>query len=191
MTITACRGLGPSIETDRLILRPPIAADFEGFCRFHSDPQATQYIGGLQSPAVVWRTMRVGAGAWHLDGFHFFSVLEKSSGDWIGRIGPLYPHQWPAREVGWGLCSSHWGKGYAREAAVAAMDYVFEELGWEDVIHTIDPRNIKSAAVAKALRSSNRGPGKLPDPFASLPVDIWGQSREEWRINRQRLAQAQ
>jgi RimJ/RimL family protein N-acetyltransferase len=71
------------------------------------------------------------------------------------------------------------------------MDYVFEELGWEDVIHTIDPRNIKSAAVAKALRSSNRGPGKLPDPFASLPVDIWGQSREEWRINRQRLAQAQ
>jgi RimJ/RimL family protein N-acetyltransferase len=184
VNITTSAGLGLSIETERLVLRPPIAADFEGFCRFHSDPRSTQYIGGVQSPPVVWRTMRASAGSWYLDGFHFFSVLEKTSGDWIGRIGAIYPHQWPGREVGWGLCSSHWGKGYAREATIAVMDYVFDDLGWERVIHTIDPQNMRSATLAKALGSSNLGPGKLPDPFASFPIDIWGQSREEWHANR-------
>jgi RimJ/RimL family protein N-acetyltransferase len=146
MNITTSAGLGPTIETARLILRPPIAEDFEGFCRFHSDPQSMEYFGGVQSPPIVWRTMYAGVGAWYLDGFHFFSVIEKKSGEWIGRIGPLYPHQWPGREVGWGLCSSHWGKGYAREAAIASMDYVFEGLGWENVIHTIDQQNMRSAA---------------------------------------------
>ena len=191
MNIPTSAGPGPSIETARLILRPPIAEDFEGFCRFHSDPQSMQYIGGVQSPSVVWRTMRAGVGSWYLDGFHFFSVVEKASGEWIGRIGPLYPHQWPGREVGWGLCSSHWGKGYAREAAIAAMDYVFDGLGWETVIHTIDPQNKRSAALAEALGSSNLGPGKLPDPFASFPIDIWGQSRKEWQTNRRQLAEVQ
>ena len=189
MNITTSTGLGPSIETTRLILRPPIAEDFEGFCRFHSDPKSMQFIGGVQPPSVVWRAMRSTAGAWYLDGFNFFSVIEKSSGQWIGRIGPLYPHQWPGREVGWGLCSSHWGKGYAREAAIAAMDFVFDYLGWETVIHTIDPQHLRSAALAKALGSKNLGPGELPEPFASFPVDIWGQSKQDWQVNKLQFAQ--
>jgi RimJ/RimL family protein N-acetyltransferase len=175
---------GPTIETERLVLRPPVAEDFEGFCRFHNDPKTMEFLGGLQPPSVVWRTMRAGVGSWHLDGFHFFSVLEKETGDWIGRIGPIYPHQWPGREIGWGLCSSHWGRGYAKEAAIAAMNYAFDELRWERVIHAIAPENERSAAVAMALGSSNLGPGKLPEPFAALPIEIWGQSREAWQANK-------
>jgi RimJ/RimL family protein N-acetyltransferase len=71
------------------------------------------------------------------------------------------------------------------------MNYVFDDLGWESVIHAIDPRNGKSAAIAKALGSSNLGPGKLPEPFAFLRIDIWGQSREEWQTNRLQFAEAQ
>lgn len=190
MTVDASGRLGPAIETARLILRPPISADFDGFCRFHGDPRSTEYIGGIQPPSVVWRTMRAGVGAWYLDGFNFFSVIEKSSGEWIGRIGPLYPLEWPGREVGWGLCSSHWGKGYAREAAIAAMNFVFDDLGWDKVVHTIDPKNTRSALVAIALGSEKIGPCKLPDPFAHLPVEIWGQSKKQWQDNRKRLSES-
>ncbi|MDC7682623.1 GNAT family N-acetyltransferase [Asticcacaulis sp. BYS171W] len=178
--------LGPTLETARLILRPPVAEDFPGFCAFQSDPKVMAHLGGVTSDAVTWRVTRSIAGAWALDGFHMFSVIEKDSGAWIGRIGALYPHQWPAREVGWGVLSSAWGKGYAKEAALACMDYVFDVLNWEDVIHTIAPDNAGSQGVAKSLGSYNRGPGRLPEPYADAAVDIWGQTRAEWRENRKR-----
>ncbi len=178
---------GPVLTTARLILRPVASEDFDGFCAFHADEKAMEHLGGIQTPPVVWRTMRAIAGAWALDGFSMFSVIDRSTGEWMGRIGPLYPHGWPAREVGWGLMSRYWGKGYAVEAAVAAMDFVVNDLGWDDIIHTIAPDNLASAAVARKLGSVNRGPGHLPDPYASHAVDIWGQAAAEWRVNRLNL----
>jgi RimJ/RimL family protein N-acetyltransferase len=179
--------LGPTIETARLILRPPVDADFDGFCAFHADEATVTYLGGVVSPALVWRNMRAMAGAWALDGFSMFSVIEKASGEWIGRIGPIYPHGWPDREVGWGLRSAFWGRGYAKEAAVATMDFAFDRLGWDDVVHTIAPDNLASVAVARTLGSIRRGPGRLPDPYAHDAVDIWGQSRSDWQANRLKL----
>ncbi len=176
--------LGPTLETERLWLRPPVREDFDGFCAFFADAEAMRYLGGVQSPAMVWRAMSAVAGAWHLDGFHMFSVIEKASGQWIGRIGPLHPWGWPGHEVGWGLLSSHWGKGLAREAAVASMNHVFDTLHWDSVVHTIVPGNAGSAAVAKSLGSYWQGPGKLPDPYAAMTIDVWGQTREEWAVNR-------
>ena len=175
------------LQTARLILRPPLAEDFAGFCAFHGDEETMRYLGGVQSPSVVWRTLRVMAGSWALDGFGFFSVLEKSSGRWIGRIGPIHPHGWPGFEIAWGLHAPYWGQGYAREAAAAAMDFAFEQLGWTQVIHAIHPENARSMALARALGSRNQGAGALPEPFAAIPVNIWGQNRDEWRVTRRSL----
>jgi RimJ/RimL family protein N-acetyltransferase len=49
------------------------------------------------------------------------------------------------------------------------------------VIHSISPGNVASQAVARKLGSRNLGPGSLPPPFHDSQVDIWGQSRDEWR----------
>jgi RimJ/RimL family protein N-acetyltransferase len=174
--------LGPTLETDRLILRPTIDADFDGFCAFHADSEAMIYLGGVATPPVVWRTMRTIAGSWALDGFGMFSVIE-----WIGRIGPLYPHAWPDREVGWGLLTEAQGKGYAREAAIASMDFACDPLDWNVIIHTIAPANLPSAKLAKALGSHILRQAYLPDPYADLLVDIWGQTRDEWRENRKKF----
>src|SRR5690606_34692045 len=133
--------LGPTLETPRLWLRPPVAEDFSGFSQMYAEDDTMRFIGGASSPALTWRLMRQVAGAWALDGFSMFSVIEKESGRWVGRIGPLYPHGWPGREVGWGLMRSAQGKGYAVEAASVAIDYVFDALGWDEVIHLIDPDN--------------------------------------------------
>lgn len=81
---------------------------------------------------------------------------------------------------GWGLAREAQGHGYAIEAAAATIDWAFEHLGWTEVIHCIDPANTPSEAVARRLGSTLRGPGRLPPPFEHVPVDVWGQTREEW-----------
>jgi RimJ/RimL family protein N-acetyltransferase len=120
------------------------------------------------------------AGSWVLKGFGMFSVIEKESGRWVGRLGPWQPEGWPGTEVGWGIARAHWGKGYATEGASAAVDWAFETLGWSEVIHCVDAANRGSIAVAERLGSVHRGSGILPPPFA-FPVEIWSQTRDEWR----------
>ncbi len=66
------------------------------------------------------------------------------------------------------------------EGARAAMNWAFEHLGWTDVIHCVDPRNQNSIALAQRLGSTHRGTGKLPPPFGTA-VEIYGQTRQEWR----------
>ncbi|WP_396594729.1 GNAT family N-acetyltransferase [Brevundimonas sp. R86498] len=178
---------GPILHTARLILRPPALEDFERWADFQADPETTRFIGGPQAPAQAWRAMMSIAGAWALSGVGFFSVIEKSSGQWIGRIGPWFPHGWPGHEVGWSLHRDAMGKGYALEAAVASLDYAFDVLGWDDVIHAIDPDNAPSQNLARRLGSVNGGPGRLPPPFEDAVVDLWGQTRADWTRNRQRL----
>ena len=181
---------GPTIETERLILRPTAMADFDRWCDFMGDEETARFIGGVQAPSQVWRSMMAMAGAWTLSGVAMFSVIEKSSGQWIGRIGPWQPHGWPGTEVGWSLHRDAMGKGYALEAAVAALDYAFDHLGWTDVIHCIAPDNGPSIRLAERLGSRNGGRGQLPAPFQDAVIDLWGQTRDEWRDNRRRLLSA-
>ena len=123
------------------------------------------------------------AGAWSLQGFAMFSVIEKSTGRWIGRVGPWHPEGWPGTEVGWGIVHDCWGRGYATEAATAAIDWAVDTLRWTDIIHVIAPTNARSQAVARRLGSRNRGRGSLPAPHADSIVDLWGQSAADWRTS--------
>ena len=151
--------LGPTIETERLVLRPPAAEDFDAWATFYEDADALKYIGGAQVRSVAWRTFLQAGGGWALQGFALFSVLEKSTGRWIGRVGPHFPEGWPGPEVGWAIAREVWGRGYAFEAAAAAMDYVFDTLGWNEVIHCIAPENLASRRLAAApgLPHSEKG----------------------------------
>ena len=169
------------LETDRLLLRPLQRDDLEPFLAFCADPQVMDPLGGVQAPSVAWRSFCTIAGAWHLFGFSMFSVVEKSSGEWVGRVGPWQPLGWPGTEVGWSIRASRWGRGYAPEAARAAIDWAFDSLGWEEVIHTIAPENGNSMAVARKLGSQLLRMGELPPPHDGKPVQVWGQSREQWR----------
>lgn len=173
--------IGPTLETSRLILRPPEAQDLDGFAEMMADEEAARFVGGVMPRSTVWRTLCTLTGAWSISGYSMWSVIEKSSGDWIGRLGPWYPDGWPGREVGWGLTRSAWGKGYATEGAAAALDYVFGTLGWDEVIHCIDDANTGSVKVAKRLGSALRGTANGPAPYEDLVWDIYGQTAEQWR----------
>ena len=173
------------LETARLILRPPAMGDFDDFAAFCADAEVMHFLGGPQARSVAWCGFSGVVGAWMLLGFSMFSVFERSSGRWIGRVGPHKPVDWPGTEVGWGLVRDAWGKGYAVEAAEAAMDYAVDRLGWTDIIHCIDKDNLPSQAVAQRLGSSLRGTAMLPAP-ASVEIDIWAQTAEQWRARRSR-----
>jgi RimJ/RimL family protein N-acetyltransferase len=170
----------PRLDTERLILRPPRVEELDDWIAMMSDPDVAGFIGGVQPPSMVWRGVMAMIGAWHATGIAMFSVIERGSGRWLGRIGPWCPHGWPGTEVGWALARSAWGQGYAHEAAVASMDYAFDVLGWDDVIHTIDPANTPSQRLAQRLGSTLRGPGQLPPPHHEAKVEVWGQCRAQW-----------
>ena len=67
------------------------------------------------------------------------------------------------------------------EAAEATIDWAFDALGWDEVVHVIAVDNVRSQEVAKRLGSVNRGPTRMPEPFHEIEADLWGQSREQWR----------
>ena len=182
--MTAFADLGPTIETDRLLLRVPQAGDFERFAEVLGNEDAARYIGGAQPRAAIWRRFLQMPGAWVVQGFGMFSVVEKGTGRWLGQAGPWKPEGWPGNEIGYGFHPRAWGKGYATEAGTAAIDWAFANLGWDDIIHCIDPGNIASQNVAKRLGSLMKGPGKLPPPFQDVVVDVWGQTREQWLARR-------
>lgn len=172
------------IETERLILRLPRIEDFDAYAAKMADPEGSRFTGGPQVRAVAWRSFLASAGAWMIQGFSMFSVIEKSSGEWIGWLGPCQPDGWPGTEIGWGLAREAWGKGYALEGCTAAIDWAFEHLGWDEMIHSIAPGNHASQKLAQRLGSTLRGPGKLPAPLEDSPVEIWGQTREQWQRRR-------
>ncbi|CAN5628978.1 GNAT family N-acetyltransferase [soil metagenome] len=175
----------PRLETERLILRPPQRSDFDGYAELYGDELAARHIGGVMSRAAAWRKFLQVPGAWAVQGFAMFSVIEKSSGQWLGQLGPWQPEGWPGTEVGWSFRRAAWGRGYATEAAVAAIDWSFDSLGWEEVIHCIDPANLGSRRLAERLGSRILRTTRMPPPFEDHgEIDVWGQSCAQWRARR-------
>ena len=178
---------GPLLVTERLILRPPAAEDFEAFAEMCAEEETMRFIGGACPRSAAWRQWCTLAGAWHIRGFSMFSVIERATGEWVGRLGPWEPDGWPGAEIAYGVRAKFAGKGYAFEGAVAACDFAVEFLKWPELMHSIDPDNHRSQALAKRLGATNSGPTRLPAPFEDAPVDAWTQSADAWRSKRNAL----
>lgn len=179
------------IETDRLVLRLPLREDFDAYAEMMADEETARYIGGHMARAAAWRKFLQMPGAWAIQGFAMFSIVEKASGAWIGQAGPWMPEGWPGTEVGWALRREFTGRGYALEAATAAIDWAFDTLGWTEVIHSIQLPNKASIALAEKLGSAYRGTEPLPPPYDDVEVGVWAQSRNQWTMaRRQREALA-
>jgi RimJ/RimL family protein N-acetyltransferase len=170
------------IETPRLILRPPRIDDLDAWAEMMLDAEAARFIGGVMPRSMSWRGLMTMIGAWHAHGFSMFSVIEKTTGRWVGRLGPWMPEGWPGPEIGWAIVRDCWGQGYAPEGAAAATNWAVDTLGWTRFIHSISPANVASQRVAAKLGSRLLGPGQLPPPYERDVVDLWGQSSKDWKV---------
>jgi RimJ/RimL family protein N-acetyltransferase len=142
-----------TLETARLRLRPFRADDFDPYATMCADPEVMRYVGdrGVLSRDEAWRQMAMLAGHWQLRGFGMWAVEERETGAFVGRVGLYYPEGWPDREVAWALARAYWGRGYAAEAARAALEVAFGRLGWPRAISLIDPLNARSVRLAERL----------------------------------------
>ena len=68
---------GPVIETERLILRPPLVEDFEPWAACMADEATMVFLGGAQPRSTAWRGFCTMAGAWTLYGVAMFSVIQR------------------------------------------------------------------------------------------------------------------
>ena len=173
----------PCIETGRLLLRVQRIEDFERFAEMMAHESA-RFIGGPSLRGDAWRRFLQMPGAWVLQGFGMFALIDKTTGRYLGQAGPWHPDGWPGTEIGWSLHPDARGKGYGAEAAAATMDYAFDVLGWERVVHSIASDSEASRKVAQRLCSRYLGPARMPPPLDTLDVELWGQTREEWRARR-------
>ncbi|PYQ25710.1 MAG: GNAT family N-acetyltransferase [Acidobacteria bacterium] len=140
------------LTTPRLRMRMLEARDFEEYAALHSDFEVTRFTTRTQlSRMDAWKHLAMIVGHWHLRGFGMWGVEELASGKLVGRVGFHEPDGWPDFELGWTIGREFWGKGYATEAARAALKHAFGEMGRDRVISLIDPLNARSLSVAQKL----------------------------------------
>jgi RimJ/RimL family protein N-acetyltransferase len=171
-----------SLETERLILRTWKLDDFDTYARIYADADVMQFLSAHGKPMSrfdAWFSFSLLVGHWYLRGFGMFAVVDRATGDVVGRIGPWLPEGWPGFEVGWSLRREYWGRGYATEAVKACIRHSFETLGQPHVISLIDPENIRSIRVAERAGERLEGTTTLPDR-PDKPILQYGIRRENW-----------
>jgi RimJ/RimL family protein N-acetyltransferase len=173
----------PTIQTERLVLRPFTEADLDAFTAVMSAPEVRR---ALAMPddfgrEHAWREMALWRGQWELRGTGNWLLEERATGAVVGRAGLHRPerHDWPGVEVGWTLHPEHWGKGYATEAGRASIDYAFTKLDVDELWSVILPTNTASQAVARRLGLS-WAEDRVLSFFPSAAHGLWRISRSTW-----------
>jgi RimJ/RimL family protein N-acetyltransferase len=169
-----------TLETERLLLRPFQDSDIDAYAAMCADPEVMRYIGvrSVLNRDDAWRQMAMFVGHWQLRGFGTWAVEERASGSLVGRVGLHFPEGWPDRELAWTLARPHWGRGFALEAARAALGHAFGTLGWSRAISLIDPDNRRSVRLAERLGERFEGEVTLRGYHLSL----YAIEHDSWRV---------
>ena len=146
---------GPELPTDRLLLRQWRDNDLDPFAALNADPIVMEHFPArltrAESDAMV---ERIEAG-FRTRGFGNWAVEVPGVADFIGYVGlsvPSYDTPFmPAVEIGWRLDHRYWGRGYATEAARAALAFGFREAALSEIVSFTVPANVRSWRVMERL----------------------------------------
>jgi RimJ/RimL family protein N-acetyltransferase len=138
------------IETERLVLRRWTQDDVGPLSEILLAPAVAAWLGH-PSWDDVERTLAHYEHSWDTLGFGRFAVEERSTGRLVGRVAVMRQEGWVATpdsdEVGWAIVADCWGRGYATEAARAAITDGFERVGLRRILSWTLPDNDASRRV--------------------------------------------
>ena len=177
------------LRTSRLILRDWREDDLPAFAALNADPEVmTHFPSVLDRAASDAQAARKRA---HLvaHGWGSWAVEVPGEAEFIGYVG-LQPVTFaasftPAVEIGWRLARTYWGRGFATEAARAALEFGFERLGLPEIVSFTVPANARSRAVMERL-GMTRDPAedfdhpRLPEGHALRRHVLYRMARARW-----------
>jgi RimJ/RimL family protein N-acetyltransferase len=143
----------PVIETERLILRPPVQADLETVYLMVSDPEIRRFFpeGPDIKREIVMASLPRRMGFWKDNGFGQFGVFEKAGNKMAGYCGLKFLDDTAEVEVYYGFFRDSWGKGYATESATAVLRFGFQETPLERIVAVTHTENYASQKVLKKI----------------------------------------
>ncbi len=144
------------IETDRLLLREFRESDLEGIFELDSNPNVHRYLGNepIHTKEEARKVIESVQNQYQERGIGRWAAIEKETGEFIGwsglRLNTEYNMNGFTRyyDVGYRLIERYWGKGYATESGLAAVQYAFETMRLPEIYATTD---IANEASHKAL----------------------------------------
>ena len=141
------------VRTERLLLRRWRDADREPFAAMNADPAVVEHLQGPMSREGSDDFSDRIERHWDEHGWGLWAVEVPEVAPFIGYVG-----LWPADyvepgmvEVGWRLAREHWGHGYATEAARAALEYGFTDVGLAEIVSFTVPQNERSWRVMERI----------------------------------------
>ncbi|AHC99728.1 GNAT family N-acetyltransferase [Leisingera methylohalidivorans] len=154
----------PVLETDRLILRPHQAQDFDAVAALWAEPEVVRFISGTPATAEEsWARLLRYIGHWQALGYGYWAVTLRGSGRFIGEAGfadfqrAMQPPLAGVPEAGWALAPQMHGQGIATEAVRRIHQWAEEATAWPETACIFDPSHAVSQKIARKLGYETAG----------------------------------
>jgi RimJ/RimL family protein N-acetyltransferase len=188
-----CSVVERTIVTDRLLLRHWCDRDVKKLHRFSSDLRVMEFLGPPQSIDDVRRVVNRQRNYQAQLGYCFWAIELRTTRQMIGfcglQPGPLGTPLAGLIEIGWRLDHDHWGKGYAREAALASLNWGFAHLSIDIIWSITVPANLRSWGLMERIGMTRHFDLDFDHP--TVPDDsplkrhvTYGITRDEWGVRR-------
>ena len=144
----------PTLETERLILRPfnldDTVAVFEGW---ESDPDVAKYMFWTSHNDIEktkeWIAFEMGQ--IEKEDWYRFALVQKETNELIGTALIYYEDEVQCWEIGYNLGKKYWGNGYATEAMKKVILFAIEELKLSEIVGRYAKENPASGNVMRKL----------------------------------------
>ena len=177
----------PTLETQRLILRPMNMGDAEDIFEYSQDPQVSQHVlwDAHASIAESKAYLRYILRQYRNNEPSSWGIVLKQSKKLIGTIGYMWWNQQNrASEVGYSLSRAYWNHGYMTEALRATLSFGFEQMHLYRIEAQHEVDNPASGRVMEKVGMQKEGVlrGRLYNKGKNVDVSLYAILRGDPRL---------